>query len=198
LVRAVAVQVPAAIRPGLSRITKQAGDCQFVFVEFRRGAEITDLFRRRLDRAFADVGLRASDHCVFIPLLEQHWYVAATAHADIVLDSIGWSGCNSILETLPHDLPIVTMQGTLMRGRHGAAILTRMGVTETIAETLDDYVFIAARLARDTTWRSAVKAKIAAGKHRVYRDSACISALESFLDRAARNGSAPEPSRSEQ
>jgi predicted O-linked N-acetylglucosamine transferase (SPINDLY family) len=173
-----------------ARVARQVGDCQFVFVAFRRGAEITDLFRRRLDRAFADVGLRASDHCVFIPLLEPQWYVAATGRADIVLDSIGWSGCNSILETLPHDLPIVAMQGTLMRGRHGAAILARMGVTETVAETIDDYVFIAARLARDTTWRRAVTARVAAGKQRLYRDGACISALEAFLDRAAR-GPAP-------
>jgi predicted O-linked N-acetylglucosamine transferase (SPINDLY family) len=174
-----------------ARIARQVGDCQFVFVAYRRGAEITDLFRRRLDRAFADVGLRAHDHCVVIPLLEQRWYVAAAGRADVVLDSIGWSGCNSLLETLPHDLPIVSMRGDLMRGRHGAAILAMMGVTETIAETIDDYVFIAARLARDAAWRSVVRQKVAAGKHRLYRDRACIDALEAFLDRAVRVGPTP-------
>ena len=66
------------------------------------------------------------------------------------------------------------------------AILKPMGTTETIVETVDSYVSTAVRLAHDVPWRSAVKAKIAAGKHRIYRDQACISALEQFLDRIAR------------
>ena len=90
------------------------------------------------------------------------------------------------MESLLHDLPIVTMTGPLMRGRHSTAILRMMGVTETIAETVDDYVSIAVRLARDVPWRMAVKAKISASKHRIYSDGACISGLEQFLDHAVR------------
>lgn len=73
-----------------------------------------------------------------------------------------------------------------------------MGVTDTIAETVDDYVAMAVRLARDSDWRAAVKAKIAGAKHRVYGDRACISAFEEFLERAvwqdppARNEARPE------
>jgi predicted O-linked N-acetylglucosamine transferase (SPINDLY family) len=61
-------------------------------------------------------------------------------------------------------------------------------VTDTIAATIDDYVAIAVRLARDPSWRNAVKAKVAANKHRAYRDPASISALEQFLDRVGRGG----------
>jgi predicted O-linked N-acetylglucosamine transferase (SPINDLY family) len=105
---------------------------------------------------------------------------------DVFLDSIAWSGCNTTLESLVHDQPIVTLPGALMRGRHSAAILQMMGVTETIAASLDDYVQLAARMARDPAWRRALGAKIAAGKHRVYRDRAAIAALEQVLDRAGR------------
>jgi protein O-GlcNAc transferase len=73
-----------------------------------------------------------------------------------------------------------------MRGRHSAAILQMMGVMETIAESYDDYVSIAARLANDRHERLALSRRIADRKHRLYRDRACISALEEFLDRAAR------------
>jgi protein O-GlcNAc transferase len=168
------------------RIARAAGDCQFVFIQYQKSPRITELFRRRLDRAFAAFGLRADQHCVILPRLDSQAFVAATGQCDIFLDSIGWSGCNSTLESLCHDLPIVTMAGSLMRGRHGMAILNRMGVTETIAETIEDYVASAVRLARDVPWRVAVKAKIAAGKHRIYYDNACISALEQFLDRVGR------------
>ena len=36
-----------------------------------------------------------------------------------------------------------------------------MGVTETIAEAMDDYVSLAVRLALDVQWRTAVRHRIA-------------------------------------
>jgi protein O-GlcNAc transferase len=170
------------------RIAREVGDCQFVFIEYQRGPQVTELFRQRLDRAFASFGLKAADHCVFLPRLDKHKFVAAIGQCDVILDSIGWSGCNSILESLPNDLPIVTLPGPLMRGRHALAILKMMDVTETIARTTDEYISIAAGLARDVEWGMAVKAKIAANKHRLYYDDAAITGLEQFLDHVARHG----------
>jgi protein O-GlcNAc transferase len=105
---------------------------------------------------------------------------------DIFLDSIGWSGCNTTLESLSHNLPIVTIQGSLMRGRHSAAILRMMGITETIANNVDEFVTIAARLANHLDERNALSRKIASNKHLLYRDRECIEALEDFLDCTAR------------
>src|SRR5262249_22068055 len=113
-------------------------------------------------------------------------YVAAIGQCDVVLDSIGWSGGNSTLEGLARDVPIVTMRGPLMRGRHTAAILTVMGITETITESVDDYISTAVHLARDTPWRLSLRQRMSDCKDRVYRDATSISALEEFLCRAAR------------
>jgi predicted O-linked N-acetylglucosamine transferase (SPINDLY family) len=104
-----------------------------------------------------------------------------------VLDSIGWSGCNSILESLVHNVPIVTLAGEMMRGRHTAAILEMMDVRETTAQTIDQYVSIAAALGGNMTKRTELSARIASKKHRIYRDRDCIAALEAFLDGAVRN-----------
>jgi predicted O-linked N-acetylglucosamine transferase (SPINDLY family) len=80
-----------------------------------------------------------------------------------------------------------------MRGRHAAAILEMMGVRETTARTVDEYVAIAAHLGRDDARRSEVASRIAGNKHRVYRDRQCIDALEAFLDAAAqKTRGAPE------
>jgi protein O-GlcNAc transferase len=173
-----------------ARIAKEAGNCQFVFLRHSGGPPVNALFQKRLDRAFADVGLKAADHCVFLTRLSQSQFVAAMGQCDMFLDSIGWSGCNSALESLAHDLPIVTLRGELMRGRHSAAILEMMGVEDTIADTIDDYVAIAARLASDRQARGALSRRIADNKHKLYRDRACVSALEDFLDRAARGPAA--------
>jgi predicted O-linked N-acetylglucosamine transferase (SPINDLY family) len=145
------------------------------------------VFRKRLERVFAAHGLAANDHCVILQRMPPGEFAAAIGRCDIVLDSIGWSGFNSTIEGLPHDLPIVTMTGPFMRGRHTTAILTMMGVTETITTTVDDYVAVAQRLATDMAWRAMMQERMKQTKHRVYRDRACIDALEEFLTRVARD-----------
>jgi protein O-GlcNAc transferase len=169
------------------RIARATGDCQFVFLRHFGGAHITQVVRERLTRAFAAAGLRADNYCVFLDRLSQSKFVAAAGLSDIFLDSIGWSGCNSALESLPHNLPIVTTPGAMMRGRHSAAILQMMGVTDTIADTIDDYVAIAVRLANNPAERQALRERMKASAHKVYRDRACITALEDFLERAVRS-----------
>jgi predicted O-linked N-acetylglucosamine transferase (SPINDLY family) len=168
------------------RIAREAGDCQFVFIRYGQGTQLDEQFFRRLERAFASAGLNAADHCVLLPRLDPHRFVAAIGKCDVVLDSIGWSGCNSTLEGLQHNLPVVAMRGALMRGRHTMAILKMMAVEETITETVDGYVSTAVRLARDLPWRLAIKDKISRNKHRLYRDATCVSALETFLEDAVR------------
>jgi predicted O-linked N-acetylglucosamine transferase (SPINDLY family) len=169
-----------------ARIARKVPDCQFAFIQHPKSAQVTKLFWRRLEQAFSGLGLRADNHCVILPRLDDDRFMAAIGLCDIVLDSIGWSGFNSTMEGLTHDRPIVTMTAPLMRGRHTTAILTMMGVAETIAENIDDYVSTAVRLARDLPWRSAVGQRIAANKSRIYRDRMSISALEDFLDRVVR------------
>jgi len=170
-----------------ARIAAEVPDCQFIFIEFAGGRGITEMFRARLDRAFKAVGLSAANHHVFLPRLVPDRFVAAIGQCDVVLDSIGWSGCNSILESLVHNLPIVTLAGQMMRGRHTAAILDMMDVREGTARTVDEYVATASFLGRNKAGRIAFSAEIAEKKHRIYRDRDCIAALETFLDRAVRN-----------
>jgi protein O-GlcNAc transferase len=169
----------------LARIAAEVSNSQFVFIEFGGGRDITDLFKSRLEPVFQTLGLKAADHCVFLPRLAPDQFLAAIGNCDIVLDSIGWSGCNSILESLAHNLPIVAFEGELMRGRHAAAILNMMQIGETTARTIDEYVSIASALGRDAGLRSQVSARIAEKKSRVYRDRECVAALEAFFEEAA-------------
>jgi predicted O-linked N-acetylglucosamine transferase (SPINDLY family) len=170
-----------------ARIAAEVPGCQFTFIEFGGGRGVTEMFRARLERAFGEIGLDAGDYCVFLPRLAPDRFAAAIGHCDVVLDSIGWSGCNSVLESLVHNRPIVTLAGDMMRGRHTAAILNRMEIREMIAATVDEYVALAVSLGRDPAKRAELSARIKSHQHRVYRDRSCIEALEAFLDGAVRN-----------
>jgi len=167
-----------------ARIAREAPDCQFTFIEFPGAPHLTELFKSRLTDAFSALGLDAREHCVVLPRLAPERFHAAMGVADVFLDSVGWSGCNSTLESLMHDLPIVTLSGDFMRGRHSAAILEMMGLGGYVAEGVDGYVALAVRLARDAQARQEFKREIAANKHRVYRDRAAIASLEAFLEQA--------------
>jgi predicted O-linked N-acetylglucosamine transferase (SPINDLY family) len=147
---------------------------------------ITASMKERLERTFAAAGLRADYHCVFLNRLSQSKFVAAAGLSDVFLDSIGWSGCNSALECLTQALPIVTFEGATMRGRHSAAILRMIGVEDTIATTVDDYVAIATRLGKDAQFRRAISSRMAENRHKIYRDRAPVAALEDFLEKAVR------------
>ncbi len=172
------------------RIAQAVGNCQFVFLEFPDGCAITQRFLDRLRRAFAADGLNADEYCVMAPRLDKARFLGASRACHVFLDSIGWSGCNSTLESLDGGLPVVTLAGSLMRGRHSSAILTMMGVTDTVAETIDDYVAIATRLALDPAWRAGIARLMKENRHRVYRDRECITALEDFLESVGRAQSA--------
>jgi predicted O-linked N-acetylglucosamine transferase (SPINDLY family) len=167
------------------RIARAVPNSQFVFI--RHPADgVTELFERRLDRAFAAHGLKAASHCLFLAPMNVDRFAAASGLCDVMLDSIGWSGGNTTLEAMAQDLPVITFEGELMRGRVSAGILRMMGMPEAIAGTVDDYVALAVRIGNDPAWRQELKRRVISDRHRVYRDRACIAALEDFLDRVAR------------
>jgi predicted O-linked N-acetylglucosamine transferase (SPINDLY family) len=161
-------------------IARQVDNARFVFIS-SLVPELTDTFMKRLAMVFQNNGLNAADHVSVVPQLNEADFLAINARADIFLDSIEWSGCNTVLESLPFNMPIVTLPGRFMRGRHAYAILKMMGVEETIAADVPDYVSIAVRLATDTSWRKCVSNRISREKHRIYRDRDCITGLEQFL-----------------
>jgi predicted O-linked N-acetylglucosamine transferase (SPINDLY family) len=171
-------------------IAQAVGDCQFVFVGFPPIDHVVRVFRERMEAAFAAAGLDMLHHCVFLPLLSSGRFVGALAQCDVVLDSIGWSGSNTTLEGLPSKRPVVTLERGPMRARHTAAILRMMGITQTIAGSVEEYVGIAARLAADAEWRATLSRLMGERTELVYRDRTCIDALENFLDAAARAGQA--------
>jgi predicted O-linked N-acetylglucosamine transferase (SPINDLY family) len=165
------------------QIAKGVKDCKFVFIKHigDHSEQITTIFTQRLEIAFSQVGLNYTDYCLFLPRLNQAEFASVTATADVFLDSIGWSGCNSSLEAIAQNLPIITLPGELMRGRHSAAILTRMGLSELIALDKQNYIELAIRLATDVSYRQSLRQFIAEHQHLLYHDLSPVKKLEELF-----------------
>ena len=163
-------------------IAQRVGAARFVFIEGTPGA--TDALRRRLRGVFGE----SFDRCVvFLPRLPRSRFLSLHDVADAALDTPSWSGCNSSLDALSRCLPVVTLPGRFMRGRHTTAIYRQMGYDALVARDETDYVERAVRLGLDADWRAAQRLAMAECGHKLYDDDTPSRALVEFIRRAARD-----------
>src|ERR1700722_751860 len=105
-----------------------------------------------------------------LPWLDSNQFAQVCSLSDLFLDSIGFSGCVTVLDAIEQSLPIVTARGTMMRGRQAAGILNILGLNELIAENANDYFSIALQLAQDPEYRQMIREKITKSKEKLYAD----------------------------
>ena len=162
-------------------------DALFVFLRSGRPG-VDSRFEQRLRGVMAAAGHSYEAHIRLLEPLSQDEFPSLGAVADVYLDSLEWSGCNTTLELLGSHLPIVTCRGRFMRGRHTAAMLQMMGCEEHIATGTRDYVARAIELGRSSTLRAAWRRDISERKRRIFEDKAPVQDLERhLLERCARN-----------
>lgn len=161
-----------------AQIAKRVPNSQFVFLTTNEVVEAD--FRNRMERVFTQVGLKAADYCVWLPEMPMLDFWNLNLMGDVVLDTLGWSGGVTTFEAIACGRPVVTLPGKLMRARHSYAILTQLGVSETIATDATNYVDIAARLGIDRRMRQGIIDRMVAGYPMLYSDTASVLALEDF------------------
>jgi predicted O-linked N-acetylglucosamine transferase (SPINDLY family) len=172
------------------RIALQAPNAFFAFIA-HQSRWVTERFRIRLRHAFERYGLDMDQFCRFCPRLDADDFMSLNLACDILLDTFGWSGGKTTLEAISCDLPVVTCPGRFMRARHAYAMLTMMGVTETVATDADHYCRIAVRLATNPSHYAAVKTRFAENRHKLYDDYDFISELERFYASLVNGSHAP-------
>jgi protein O-GlcNAc transferase len=167
-------------------IARRLGSCRFVFFTHRI-PDHSEKLRRRLAAEFRGSRLRFEDFVAFIPW--QNWpeFYGLLEHADVFLDTIGFSGFNTAMQAIECGLPIVSHDGRFLRGRLASGILRRMGLEQLIAESEEAYIALAVRLAQDPAFRAQVKHQIRDARHLLFEDAAPIRALEGFIAKVAQS-----------
>jgi protein O-GlcNAc transferase len=161
-------------------IARCLGRCNLLFFT-HSVRKMSEALQQRLKTAFSSAGLNYDDYVTFIPWQPRPVFYGLMKRADVYLDTIGFSGFNTAMQAVECGLPIVTREGRFMRGRFASGILKRMGLSELIAVSEDDYIVSAVRLVRDKKYRQSIVERMMQSRHTLFDDCIPIRALEEFL-----------------
>jgi protein O-GlcNAc transferase len=135
----------------------------------------------RLSARFRRTMPQVADRVLFLPSLPQSQFMQLLASSDVMLDTLHFNGMNSSLEALAVGLPVVTLPTELQRGRHTRAMYLKMGITDCIAASTEEYVDIAARLGTDATFRRDLRERILSRNYVLYEDERVVLEFERFF-----------------
>ena len=100
--------------------------------------EPNDLVRRNLRREAEKRGVEP-DRLVFAPLLSPAAHLARHRNADLFLDTLPCNAHTTASDALWAELPVLTCAGTTFAGRVAGSLLGAIGLSELVADSLEDY-----------------------------------------------------------
>ncbi len=121
------------------------------------------------------------DRVRFLPTMSHLDFLTVMKLADVSLDTRPFGGGNTCWQAIAMGTSVVTWPGRFLRGRYALALYRLMGVTDTVAESAEDYVDIAVRVATDIDFRTDLEHRIEAEAPRVFEDMTHVQALHDVL-----------------
>ncbi|MGO9803430.1 MAG: tetratricopeptide repeat protein [Steroidobacteraceae bacterium] len=154
-------------RDGAGRVLLFAGEC----------AEWSVMLQRRFRRSMPDVAGRID----FLPRQPYARFLEVLSAADVVLDTPHFNGMITSLDAFSVGTPIITLPGSLQRGRVTQAMYRAMGIEDGIAASADQYADLAADIAMDPARRRAFHELILERNHRLFEDRRAVVEFERFF-----------------
>ncbi|MDH4234600.1 MAG: hypothetical protein OEV15_05655, partial [Gallionella sp.] len=130
-------------------IAAAVGECTFILVSDSKLPWAMERLIDRLNRAFAERNLDPEKYLLVVPWMPREKFYTLLDLSDIFLDCPSFSGYTTGWQAIQRGLPVLTLEGKFMRQRLAAGLLRKIGITDTIATSADDYVAIAQRLAAE-------------------------------------------------
>ena len=143
---------------------------------------VLDAFTRRLQAGLNKHKIEARSQIKFMPRLPWEQFLELNVVADLMLDSLHWSGGQTSLDALASDLPVVTLPGRFMRGRQTQAMLKIIGVPELITYSSGQYLDLAIEVATNKQYNRQLRKRLGEGKSRLFDQQQPTAELARVLE----------------
>src|SRR5215510_2105010 len=172
----------------LPEIARRLGRCQIVFFTDDEIRSPTAILLARLQKAFTARGMALADYCLVLPWQPWASFFGLMQQADVMLDTIGFSGFNTVMQAVECGLPVVTLEGSFLRGRFGSGIMRSIGRDDLVAANMQDYVELAVSLVSDKARRATLVRQIEERRDSLFDDIGAVRAFEQWLLEVPRIG----------
>jgi len=186
--RFVIAQSPFKFDPAddalFASIAAAVGECTFILISDAKLPWAMERLIDRLNRAFIERNLDPDKYLLVVPWLPREKFYTLLDMSDIFLECPSFSGYTTAWQAVHRGLPVLTLEGKFMRQRLAAGLLRKIGVTDTIAASANDYVAIAVRLAaecRDPEHRDARRRSLRAAAPLADNDISVVRMFEQSL-----------------
>lgn len=99
--------------------------------------------------------------CVeLIPAKPYGEYMALMEEGDICIEASHFGGCNTVADSLYLRQPTVTLEGDKWYNRIGSQMLRTAGLSELIAQTSEEYIYLILKLIHDDDYRLQIQEKL--------------------------------------
>jgi len=175
--------------PVVSEILERDSQGRVVIIGDEQPA-ITEKLLHRFRATMPDVVERIR----VLPRMDRETYLNVLSLADVVLDTLHYGGgANTVLDACGVGTPIVTLPGAFQRGRWTQAVYRQLGIGETIAGGLPEYVEWALSIGGTPDLRESLKRRIVENCESLYESRAAVIEHEEFFLRTIEEGRSQQP-----
>jgi predicted O-linked N-acetylglucosamine transferase (SPINDLY family) len=166
--------------PSLAEILRRDRSGRLLLIDI--GGDYAHRLHHRLHGKYPDV----SDRILFVKSMPREQLLAFMAHCDVVIDTWPFCGGNTSYEAFAVGVPVVTLPGDYLSGRLTMGYYRYMGFNECVANSPEEYVTLASRLAADPEYRHWVRNEVRQRSEVLYEDGAVVRAFARFFEGAHR------------
>jgi protein O-GlcNAc transferase len=137
--------------------------------------------KSQIERMIKKFGNDNFNRLIFLPGMEITTYINMIKIMDVMIDPYPFGGCNTSMEAFDLDVPVVTMPTKYLNGRFTFGMYKKMGFIDLVADSPQNYINMAVKVANDKQWRNVIIEKIKKNKNVLFQEKASVNDWGSFL-----------------
>ena len=138
-----------------------------------------DRWDNKIDKKYFGVLSRVK----FIGSLPHEQFVNLIKLCDFMIDPYPFGGCNTSFEAFSLDIPIVTQPSNMINGRFTHGFYKRMGFTDLVANSREEYVNLCTKLVNNKEFYSEMIEKVKNNQSKLFQDQETLEEWRELMSR---------------